>query len=635
MIFGTRDRDEFLKMRRAELSPLQICELNGKSRVEAQKGVSDALREAAARGVRDGSLPAAQAEVMLDRQLRQVPRWLGQNRYNGPSGGANKPDLPEADAAKHPSISANGLTVVWDAYRADVAQAERFGEIHVRAAVLGQRAVLGHAARAETRRPRSAYNSVVSADGTRGRVRDGRVDVPARQARRPDDRARARPGHRGGHARQPRVPRAGRADAHGLQPGALGRRQHRRVRGHRRRPQRRAVRERPVGRGSQGQARAARDRRVARRRLPAGGRRRRAVRRLHLGRSRQRRADARLPHGAEDRQDDARLARDAAPAEGDAYDPSVSYDGRSVAFTSRARNLGGDGHADVYVRDLRAGTTRLVTGAIKADAGSPSLSADGRYVAFVVRVGRPNGKRESLRSRVWRHDLATGQNVLVSRAAGARGEPGDGLQTDPAISADGQRVAFASTGGNLGEGKPDGIAGVYVRDVARGTTTLLSTHAERPGSGGDVVRVVAPAGSGVAVLASGCSCSGDGDQPEPCARRSAADCSSRGKGAAFPPRACVLRLRAPRGTARSACRSHPSYGHRKSRGSVLVASVASTSSRSCSITPALRTKGVRNKCVLPGDICSSPPRSACSFSRDPQEAPGRAWRSSKCQWPVP
>ena len=78
-----------------------------------------------------------------------------------------------------------------------------------------------------------------------------------------------------------------------------------------------------------------------------------------------------------------------------------------------------------------------------------------------------------------------------------------GSQTDPAISADGQRVAFASTGGNLGEGKPDGIAGVYVRDVARGTTTLLSTHAERPGTGPEVVRIAAPAGSGVAVLAFG------------------------------------------------------------------------------------------------------------------------------------
>ena len=101
--------------------------------------MSDALRDAAARGVQDGSLPPAQAEVMLDRQLRQVPRWLGQNRYNGPSGGVNKPDLPEADVAKHASISADGSTVVWDAYRADIAAAERLGEIHVRAAVLGQR----------------------------------------------------------------------------------------------------------------------------------------------------------------------------------------------------------------------------------------------------------------------------------------------------------------------------------------------------------------------------------------------------------------------------------------------------------------------------------------------------------------
>ena len=108
--------------------------------------------------------------------------------------------------------------------------------------------------------------------------------------------------------------------------------------------------------------------------------------------------------------------RKGAPAAGDAYEPSVSRDGRFVAFTSRARNLGGDGHADVYVRDLRRGTTRLVTGAVKGDAGAPSLSADGRYVAFAVRVGRPNGTPESLRTKIWRHDLATGENVLVSRA---------------------------------------------------------------------------------------------------------------------------------------------------------------------------------------------------------------------------
>ena len=126
-----------------------------------------------------------------------------------------------------------------------------------------------------------------------------------------------------------------------------------------------------------------------------------------------------------------------APAAGDAYEPSVSRDGRFVAFTSRARNLGGDGHADIYVRDVDNGTTRLVTGAIKGDAGAPSLSADGRYVAFTVRSGRPNGTPRSLRTKIWRHDLTTGEDVLVSRATGARGVSADGYATDPSISEDG------------------------------------------------------------------------------------------------------------------------------------------------------------------------------------------------------
>ena len=146
------------------------------------------------------------------------------------------------------------------------------------------------------------------------------------------------------------------------------------------------------------------------------------------------------------------------------------------------------------MRDLRGGTTRLVTGAIKSDAGAPSLSADGRYVAFSVRVGRPNGTAESLRTKIWRHDLQTGENVLVSRASGVRGIPADGYATDPSISEDGLRVAFASTASNLSEAKPDGIAGVFVRDLARNTTTLLSTHARRPGTDGTPVAYLAAAG---------------------------------------------------------------------------------------------------------------------------------------------
>ena len=502
-IFGTRDQDEFLRLRRAELSPLQICELNGRTRVEAQRGVSDALRAAAARGVRDGSLPPRQADVMLDRQLRSVPRWLGQNRYNGPSGGINKPDLPEADAAKHPSISAGGSTVVWDAYRADVAAAERYGEIHVRAAVLGQRRFSVTPPRSETRRPRSAYNSVVSADGSTVAFetaestyplakRVGQMTVLVRDlASGRVTRVSHAFRHKGAPTRtafNPALSGDGRIVAFEAtdagREGAPSRNGLWVV-------DRRARRERLVTDASRGAAYlpevAGDGSVVAYTSASAGdGLTQVYLTSLETGR-------AALVSRAD--------GRTGAPAAGDAYEPSVSRDGRLVAFTSRARNLGGDGHAEVYVRDLRAGTTRLVTGAIKADAGSPSLSADGRYVAFVIRVGRPNGKPESLRSRVWHHDLRTGRNTLVSRATGARGVPADGYATDPSISADGRRVAFASTAGNLTEAKPDGIAGVFVRDLERGTTTLLSTHAQRPGTGTSPLAVAAPAGSALALAA--------------------------------------------------------------------------------------------------------------------------------------
>ena len=69
----------------------------------------------------------------------------------------------------------------------------------------------------------------------------------------------------------------------------------------------------------------------------------------------------------------------------------------------------------------------------------------------------------------------------------------------------------------------------------------------------------------------------------------------------FARRGANIGVRAPRGTAGLACRSQSSYGHRRSRGAVVVASCGSTSNRSGSITTALRTKGVMNERPLCGD----------------------------------
>jgi hypothetical protein len=62
----------------------------------------------------------------------------------------------------------------------------------------------------------------------------------------------------------------------------------------------------------------------------------------------------------------------------------------------------------------------------------------------------------------------------VSRANGAGGAAADGDATDPSVSDDGRRIAFASTAANLAEGKADDSRGVFVRDMRRATTRLVS-----------------------------------------------------------------------------------------------------------------------------------------------------------------
>ena len=189
-IFGVRTREEFRDLRRAELSPLQIGDLHGRTRTEMRRGVERALAAAAARGVRRGYLTPGQKRLLLDRQLRQVPRWLAQRRYNGPSGGRNRLDLPRGDGARRPGMTANGELVTWDAYRHDRGAARRLGEIHVQGAALapGRLGPGLRAQRALRRQQEADLELQLGVVGGRvvGRVRERGIDVPARQPRRPD-----------------------------------------------------------------------------------------------------------------------------------------------------------------------------------------------------------------------------------------------------------------------------------------------------------------------------------------------------------------------------------------------------------------------------------------------------------------
>jgi hypothetical protein len=172
---------------------------------------------------------------------------------------------------------------------------------------------------------------------------------------------------------------------------------------------------------------------------------------------------------------------------------TLSGDGRHVVFTSAATNLGtalpGEeaGEAHVYERDLDTGVTTLVDrvsgvgGEVLArGAEADSISADGSVAAFTARVANledPAGDHAETANPIgYVRDLADATTVAVSRASGAAGELADESAATLSLSPDGRAVTFESRATNLGAGA-EGYEQVYLRDLAAGTTTLLSRNA--------------------------------------------------------------------------------------------------------------------------------------------------------------
>jgi len=161
--------------------------------------------------------------------------------------------------------------------------------------------------------------------------------------------------------------------------------------------------------------------------------------------------------------------------------PSISADGRYVAFDSFSSDLvTGDTNAanDVFVRDLVEGTTRLVSadpvdGPSDGGSGDPAISPDGRYVAFEsVATDIVDGEDEPLTSDMFVRDLATGLTMVVS--VDVDGAAPNGESFSPAISRGGTRVAFWSGASDLVPGDDNGFDDIFVRDLAAGTTERVS-----------------------------------------------------------------------------------------------------------------------------------------------------------------
>jgi len=177
-------------------------------------------------------------------------------------------------------------------------------------------------------------------------------------------------------------------------------------------------------------------------------------------------------------------------AQGGSYgsaSPSISADGRFIAFWSSASNLvtsDTNGCDDVFVRDRTNGITERVnvdsSGAeANRDCSDPAISADGQVVAFYglasnLVAGDTNGFGD-----IFVHDLTSGVTVRVS--LDSLGAEGNAYSFSPALTADGQIVVFNSSASNLVSGDTNGQLDVFVHDRSTGITEIMSVDS----SGGE------------------------------------------------------------------------------------------------------------------------------------------------------
>jgi Tol biopolymer transport system component len=168
-----------------------------------------------------------------------------------------------------------------------------------------------------------------------------------------------------------------------------------------------------------------------------------------------------------------------APADAGSYAASISNSGRFVAFRSAGSNLpAGDGATShIYVHDRKSGKTRLVSKTSAGEpadssSGPPSISGNGRYVAFSSMADNlPRG--DGILNQVFIHDRKTRTTKLIARTAS---DVPDGHSQSPSLSGNGRIVAFESRSTHLPQG--DGSAMMYAYDRSTRQVHLVSATSQ-------------------------------------------------------------------------------------------------------------------------------------------------------------
>ncbi|MBJ7331685.1 MAG: PD40 domain-containing protein, partial [Solirubrobacteraceae bacterium] len=178
------------------------------------------------------------------------------------------------------------------------------------------------------------------------------------------------------------------------------------------------------------------------------------------------------------------------PGAGSSTQPSISADGRFVAFTSASNNLtdtDGTDTVDVFVRDLQSSRTTLVSRATDGTpaagtSNQPAISPDGRYVAFTSNANNLSDADADGTKDVFLHDRSTGKTSLVSVGGGGAIAQGD--SQNPAISGLGTTVVFESTAPSLVAADPQPNSDIFAVNPGGAPELVSVTTDGSPAAGG-------------------------------------------------------------------------------------------------------------------------------------------------------
>ncbi|MGD9091287.1 MAG: DUF1287 domain-containing protein [Anaerolineales bacterium] len=180
------------------------------------------------------------------------------------------------------------------------------------------------------------------------------------------------------------------------------------------------------------------------------------------------------------------IAPEGVSPNGRSYRPTISSDGRYLAFTSTADNLVGDDNnlaADVFSFDRRSSIISLVSISTRGNRGNawsyqPDISEDGRYVVFTSLANNLTGPFQESDTNgladVFVRDRGTSTTQRVSIRSD--GSEVHGWSDQATISGDGRFIAYISTAVDLGESPSYASSNVYLHDRQSRQTWSISSQ---------------------------------------------------------------------------------------------------------------------------------------------------------------